>query len=205
MKNLESIEALWRQQTIVVSGDARKIRSLQTSVGRVVASRGRLLKWGVAITLFSLFAGQLLTVVNYVQAGRIPTLPGLVHLGVLQALQLGFLIGLLRRIRAHRQLRAKSAEDVRENVRASLAMIDGEMRDYRIGARLFGFLLLFDTIPVLNNYQQGYFDGAGAAGRLSFILLLGLFFIGLARRHYRRVLQPRREQLAEVLGELDAP
>lgn len=205
MKNFENLEHLWRRQTVVVRGDPQKIRAIQTSAERLVKSRGRLLRWGVAIALFSIFVSQLLTVVNFMHGGRTPTFVQLVHLGVLEVFQIGLLIGLLRRIRTHRQLRAKSAASVRNHAQASLELIEGEMRDYRIAGRIGVLLLVLDMIPVLDNFRSGYFDGAGLAYRLITLLLFGLLFGAVGFRHYWRVLHPQKQQLTQMLGELDAP
>ncbi len=204
MNNFENLEQLWRQQTIVAPAEPRKIRAVQTGAARVVNSQGRLLRWGLATVIFSILASQLLLVVNFVHAGRTPTAVALTHFAVMQATQIGLLIGMLRRLKARRILRAKGAASVRDNLQASLALIEGEMRDYRTGLRLFAVLLLFGTIPVLNSYQQGYFDGTVAIRSLVSIFLLGAGLIVVGERHYRRVLLPQKQQLTELLGELDA-
>jgi hypothetical protein len=204
MKNFENFEQLWRQQSIVARGEPRKIQAVQTGAARVVKSQGRLLRLGVALVLFFLVVGPLLMVVNFVHAGRAPSAVALTHFGVTYVFQIGMLIVLLRRLKAHRVLRARSAASVRDNLQASLELIESEMRDYRIGLRCFAALLLFDTLPVLNSYQQGYFDGTVAIRSLVAILLLGAGMFAVCVRHYRRVLHPQKQQLTELLGELDA-
>lgn len=204
MNNFENLETLWRQQTVTATADPTKVRAIQSVADRVVNSRARLLKWGVAISLFTIVVTPLLTVINYLAVNRVPTAVALLHLGVLEVIQIAFLIVLLRRISAHRRLRARSAANVRENMQVSLDLIEAEMRDYRLGGRLFALLVLFDTLPVLNGYVAGHFGGTGAVDRLIGVLLVCGGLYAVAMRHYRRVLQPQREQLSEVLHDLAA-
>lgn len=203
MNDFANIEQLWRQQTVVVRGSPEKIRAVQSAAERIVRSRGRLLRLGVGITLFSLFVGQLLTVVNYVVGGRVPTAVSLAHFGVVQAFLIGMLLVLFRRLRAHRRLRARSAASVRDHVEASLEMIAGEMHDYRIGTRLLVLLLALDLVPLLNGWQQGYYDAAGAAGRIAFVIGFGAAMVLLSAHHCRRVLRPQQEELNALRAQLD--
>jgi hypothetical protein len=203
MKNFDEIEQLWRQQTVVVSDSAPAIRAVQTAADRVVKSRRRRLRLGVGVTIFSLIVTQLLAVVNFLYGGRTPNAIALAHLGVLQVIQILILIGLLRRIRAEGKLRAKSGSSVRENLTASLELIEREMRDFRWIAPAFVLLFLFEAIPLWNGYHLGYFDQAGLMRRLAAVAVFLTVVGSVAQRHARRVLGPRRQELTTVLAELD--
>ena len=202
MNNFENLETLWSQQAVAATAEPQKVRAIQSVADRVVNSRSRLLKWGVAVTVFTIVVTPLLTVVNYLAVNRVPTAVALLHLGVLEVIQIAFLIALLRRISAHRQLRARSAANVRENMQVSLTLIEVEMRDYRFGGRLFGLLVLFDLLPVLNGYVAGHFGGVGALDRAAGVLVVCGGLYAIAVRHYRRVLQPQRDQLSDVVRDL---
>ena len=205
MNTFDQLQELWRQQTVPAAPAPERIRAIEASATRVVNSRGRLLKWGTAITVFSILFSQLLMVVNVVQDGAYrPTGLSLTHFVAMQMFQVGLLVVLLRRLRSHRTRRDKSAATVAENTRTTLALIETEMRDYRVALRLFAILLIFDAVPILNGYGQGHFDADGALDRLLFMVVLGGTLIAVAVRHSRRVLQPQKQQLTELLRELGA-
>jgi hypothetical protein len=204
MKNFEAIENLWRQQPAAAPADPQQIQVVQSETERVVKSRGRLLRWGAFVTALAIVVTPLLTVVNYVGGFRTPNAVGLAYFALTEVFQIGLLLVLLRQMRAHRQLRARSATNIREGTTASLTLIEHEMREYRIGIPVFVVVLLLATIPLLNGYHQGYYDASGALRRIAFLLGLGLVLLTAALRHYRRVLRPQREQLTALLGELRA-
>jgi len=205
MKKFENLESLWREQAIDVPGAAKQARATQVAIDRDVNRRGRILNWGVGCLVFGIIVTPLLAVLGYVHAGRPMTLMGLLHHAILLALQVGMLIGLLRRIRAHRKLLQKSAANVQENARVALEVIEEEMRDYRTAARIFPVLVLLDFASVANNFALGYFDEAGLGLRLLLVLAFSLMVGAVALRHYRYVLQPQKKQLVDLLDDLDAP
>lgn len=204
MKNFEEIEHLWRQQAVVAPDHGPALRTVQNAANRVVKSRSRRLRLGVGVVLFSLFVGPLLMVLNFLYGGRTPNAVALVHLGVVVGCQIVILIALLRRLRAHRELRAKSASSVRENLQVSLALIEREQRDYRYLGLAFAVVLAFDVIPLVNGYHLGYFDRAGLIHRLLSATGFCLLIYSVALRHARRVLEPRQRELTAVLADLDA-
>ena len=204
MKNFEEIEQLWRQQAVVVRDNAPAIHAVQTAADRVVKSRRRRLRLGVGLTVFIIIVTQLLAVVNFLYGGRTPNAIGLVHLGVVEVVQIVILIGLLRRIRAEGKLRAKNGSSVRENLKASLELIEREMHDYRWIVPVLVLLFVFDAIPLFNGYHLGYFDRSGLVNRLGSVALFLTVMGSVAQRHYRSVLGPRREELTTVLSELEA-
>lgn len=204
MKNFEEIQLLWSQQAVVAHDSMPAIQAVQKTADRIVNSRRRLLRLGVAMTVFFIFVSQLLMVVNFVYGGRTPNVVSLVHFGVAESCLILFLIALLRRIRADRELRAKSASSVRENMGVSLELIEREMREYRWFGSAFAFVVLLDVVPLLNGYHLGYFDLSGLVQRLTFVAVFVSILGRVALRHYRRVLEPQRQDLQAVLAELDA-
>lgn len=203
MNNLESFEQLWRQQPAPATTALSAVRAVQNSASQIVNSRTRVLRWGIGTVVASLFITQLLTVVNYTAVGRAPGFAGLIHSGVMLAFQIGLLIVLLRQQRAHRELRKHSADTVYDGLRAKLAMIELEMRDYRIGLPLATALLLIDLVPIWDGFHQGHFDASGALARGTFLLLFGAGILGIAARHLRRVLEPQRTQVLDTLQSFD--
>ena len=203
MKNFNDIEILWRQQTITAPADPRKARAAQVAVERDANRHGRLLKWGIFIVFFGLFVGQLLMVVNYLHGKWPLTFSNVLEHVVSMAFQIGLLILLLRRHRAHQTLLKRSAASVRENVSVALAIVEREMHHFCTDARIFPAFVLLASVSIGDRFVSGHFDAAGMAGRLLFIWGLSAVMGAVALRHYRRVLQPQKQQLTELLNDLD--
>jgi hypothetical protein len=203
MNNFDDIEKLWRQQTVRAPADPRKARAAQAIVERDANRHGRVLKWGIFATGFGLAMSQVLTIINQLQGVRPLTWAGGIQHVVMLVFQIALLVVLVRRLRAHQKLLKVGAANVRENARTALAIVEHEMRSYRIDARIAIPFLLLVTVPLIEGYRLGYFDAMGLAGRMLFILGLTGAFVVVGLRHYRQVLQPQRERLAELLKDLD--
>lgn len=203
MNNFDDIEKLWRQQNVTASADPRKARAAQALVERDANRYGRVLKWGIFVTVFGTLISKVLAIVNHLHGSRPLTWVGGVQHVVMLVFQIALLVVLVRRLRAHQKLLKASAASVRENAAVALAIVEGEMRSYRIDARIFLPFFLLAAVPVVDSFRMGYFDAMGLAGRLLFILGLSAVFVIVGMRHYRRVLQPQRERLTELLKDLD--
>jgi hypothetical protein len=203
MKNFDDIEKLWRQQNITAPSDPRKTRAVQATVARDANRYGRLLKWGIFILLFGIFVGQLLMVVNYLHGKWPLTFSNVLEHLVSLTFQIGLLILVLRRHRAHQTLLKKSAASVRENVSVALAVVEREMHHYRTDAWILPAYLLLASVSLGDHFVSGRFDATGMLGRLLFIWGLGGVLGAVALRHYRRVLGPQKQQLTELLNDLD--
>jgi hypothetical protein len=203
MNNFNDIEKLWRQQNITAPADPRKARAAQVTVERDANRYGRLLKWGIFILLFGIFVGQLLMVVNYLHGKWPLTFSNVLEHLVSLALQIGLLILVLRRHRAHQTLLKKSAASVRENVSVALAVVEREMRHFRTDTWVLPAFLVLTSVSIGDHFVSGQFDATGMLGRLLFTWGLGGVLYAVALRHLRRVLGPRKQQLTELLTDLD--
>lgn len=203
MNNFDDIEKLWRQQNVRAPADPRKARAAQAVVERDANRHGRILKWSIFATGFSLVISQVLAVINELQGVRSLTWVGWAQHAAMAVFQIVLLVVLVRRLRTHQKLLKASAANVRENARVALAIVEQEMRSYRIDARIILPFLLLTMAPLVESFRLGHFDAVGLAGRLLFIWGLTATFVVVGVRHYRRVLQPQRERLTELLKEIN--
>ena len=195
------LESTWAQQPAApaVDLDALK-RALKTQLGR----RRRILVYVGVTAVIGLVAMQAIFLAGiraphpespWVSFGRL-----MLH----QVLSLALLFEVVRAWFRHRRLAGNRAASVREVVRLSLAGVEGEMMDYRIGQWIVPVLGAHGVLSIYLNKLAFHFGWAGFGGRL--LILFALYgLIGfLGWRHYHRVLTPRREELKETLRQLNA-
>jgi hypothetical protein len=103
----------------------------------------------------------------------------------------------------HRRLAQGRAGSVREVVNLSLAGVEGEMTDYRMGRWVLLVMAAHSFFTIYLN-QPHYGEGMDGFGVRVGIIVTVYGLIGLlCWRHYRRVLQPRHDELKATVQQLD--
>lgn len=197
----EDIESTWglQQPATPAPADMNALqRSLRTQLGR----RRRLLVTAGISAVVGLVVMQVLFFVNLRAAQAETTWVAFGRLMLHQGISLIFLFEIVRVYLRHRRLANGRAASVREVVSLSLAGVEGEMTDYRMGRWMLLVLAAHSFLSIYLNqplYGQGL-DGFGI--RVGIIVVVyGLIGL-LCWRHYRRVLQARHDELKARLAEL---
>jgi hypothetical protein len=198
--NLQEIESVWAQQPAPPAVD---LSALQQSLKSQLGRRQRVLIYAGVSALIGLVAMQAIFVIEmrspqpenpWLSLGRL-----LLHQGI----SLVLLAELVRVFLRHRRLAGGRAASVREVVSLSLAGVEAEMTDYRLGRWMLLVLTGHSLLSVYLNQvvRREAWDEFGVRVAMLFAVY-GLFGL-LGWWHYRRVLRPRREKLRETLEQLE--
>lgn len=198
----EEIESTWALQQPATPA-AVDLAALQGSLRSQLGRRQRLLVIAGVGAGFGLVAMQVLFFLNL---RALPIETAWVALGRLllhQGISLVIVIELARVWLRHRRLAQGRAASVREVVSLSLAGVEGEMADYRLGRWMLFVLAAHSLLSVCLNrplYGEGW---SGFAIRAGLVLAVYGLIGFLGWRHYRRILAPERTRLKETLSQLD--
>jgi hypothetical protein len=197
----EDIESTWGLQQPATPAPV-DMNALQRSLRSQLGRRRRMLVTAGISAVIGLVVTQLLFFVNLRAAQAETTWVAFGRLMLHQVISLAFVFELVRVYLRHRRLANGRASSVREVVRLSLAGVEGEMTDYRMGRWMMLVLTAHSFFTIWLN-QPLYGTGLDGFWVRVCILVAVYGLIGLlCWRHYRRVLQPRHDELKARLAEL---
>ena len=197
----EDIESTWGLQQPATPAPV-DMNALQRSLRSQLGRRRRMLVTAGIGAVIGLAVMQLLFFVNLRAAQAETTWVAFGRLMLHQGISLVFLFEIVRVYLRHRRLANGRAGSVREVVSLALAGVEGEMTDYRMGRWMLLVLAAHSFLSIWLNqphYGQGL-DGFGV--RVGIIVAVYGLIGFLCWRHYRRVLQPRHDELKARLAEL---
>jgi len=198
----EEIESAWalQQPAKTTAVDLTALKSaLKSQLGR----RQRLLVLGGASLVFTLIAMQVLFFVNLRVTRVEDQWLAFARLMLHQGLNLVIVLEVVRIFLRHRRLARGRAHSVREVVSLSLASIEGEIADFRVGRWVTLVLAAHAFLSAYLN-QQGAQSGWEAFGVRAALIIAVYGLIGLlVWRQYRRKILPERDRLKAVLEQLD--
>jgi hypothetical protein len=198
----EDIESTWGLQQPAKT-DPINIEVLRRSLGRQLARRKRVLVLIGIGAVIGLIAMQALFFINLRAAQAETTWVAFGRLMLHQVISLALVFELARVYLRHRRLAQGRAGSVREVVSLSLAGVEGEMTDYRMGRWVLLVMAAHSFFTIYLN-QPHYGEGLDGFGVRVGIIVAVYGLIGLlCWRHYRRVLQPRHDELKATVQQLD--
>lgn len=198
----EDIESTWALQQPVTPAPV-DLSALQRSLRSQLGRRRRMLVTAGIGAVIGLVVMQLLFFVNLRAAQAETTWVAFGRLVLHQGISLVFLFEIVRVYLRHRRLANGRAGSVREVVSLSLAGVEGEMTDYRMGRWMMLVLTVHALFSAYLN-QPLYGTGLDGFGIRVGIILVVFGLIGLlCWWHYRRVLQPRHDELKATVQQLD--
>lgn len=199
--SFDELETLWSAQQ-PAAPRSTDLAVLKQRLAPELRRRSRFFGYELFSLGFGLVATPLLAVVNYLHTP--PVLPVLYWLRVALfiAVVLALLVAAVRRLRRHRALAAAGAETLTTFAAKSLAAVEEEMHDYRLGLRFLpasvGLLLLsiFVNQPPSVVGWTPLILRTGVA--LAFLAVIGV----VCWRHYRQNLRPEHARRKQVLADL---
>jgi hypothetical protein len=198
----EDIETTWGLQQ-PAKPDPINVEVLRRSLGRQLGRRKRVLVLIGIGAVIGLVAVQALFFINLRAAQTETTWVAFGRLMLHQLISLAFVFELVRVYLRHRRLAQGRAGSVREVVGLSLAGVEGEMADYRMGRWMLLVMMGHSFFTIWLN-QPLYGTGLDGFGVRVGIIVAVYGLIGLlCWRHYRRVLQPRHDELKATVQQLD--
>jgi hypothetical protein len=197
----EDIESTWGLQQPAQTHPV-DVEVLRHALGRQLGRRKRVLVLIGIGAVIGLIAMQALFFINLRAAQAETTWAAFGRLMLHQLISLAFVFELVRVYLRHRRLAQGRAGSVREVVSLSLAGVEGEMTDYRMGRWVLLVMMGHSFFTIWLN-QPLYGTGLDGFGMRVTIIVAVHGLIGLlCWRHYRRVLQPRHDDLKARLAEL---
>lgn len=197
----EDIESTWGLQQPATPAPV-DMQALQRALRAQLGRRRRMLALAGIGAVIGLVVMQLLFFVNLRAAQTETTWVAFGRLMLHQLISLAFVFELVRVYLRHRRLAQGRAGSVREVVSLSLAGVEGEMADYRMGRWVLLVMMGHSFFTIWLN-QPLYGTGLDGFGVRAAIIVAVHGLIGLlCWRHYRRVLQPRHDDLKARLAEL---
>lgn len=199
--SFEELESLWGAQQPAATRPA-DLAALKRRLAPELRRRSRFLGYEIFCLGLGLVVTPPLAVVNYLHAP--PALPVLYwfRVALFVAVALAFLLLALRRLRRHRTLVAAGAETLATFAAQSLAAVEGEMHDYRLGLRALPVALGLTLLSIYVNQPPAVVGWTPlllrAAAVLAFVLVAG----AVCWRHYRTNLAPEHARRKQVLAEL---
>jgi len=197
----EEIESVWALQQPAKIG-ATELSALRRALRSQLNRRKRLLILAGCSMVFTLLFMQVLFFLNlramrveeqWISFGRL-----MLH----QTLSLVILLELVRIFLRHRRLARSRAESVQDVVSLSLAGVEAEMADYRLG-RWVTLVLVAQSLASAYLNQPVTRVGWDAFALRAGLIVAVYGLIGLqVWRHYRRKLQPERERLKATLEQM---
>lgn len=176
---------------------------LTRHLSREMRRRSRFFAYELFCLSLGLVLVPLLAVVNYIyQQPESPILYWF-RACLTVALAMVFFIGVLRRLRRHRELTQTRTDTVAAFAAKALANIEAEARDYHAGLGVFGVwfglavLAIYVNHPILTHGWMPF--GIRLAMVMVFMTIVGAVYV----RHYYRNLMPelaRRKQLFKQLS-----
>lgn len=198
----EDIESTWGLQQPAKPG-AINVEVLRRALGRQLGRRRRMLVTAGIAAVIGLVVMQLLFFVNLRAAQAETSWVAFGRLMLHQGISLVFVFEIVRVYLRHRRLAQGRAASVRDVVRLSLAGVEGEMTDYRLGRWMLLVLAAHSFLSIWLN-RPHYGEGLDGFGVRVGIIVAVYGLIGLlCWRHYRRVLQPRHDELKATVQQLD--
>lgn len=196
------IESTWGLQQPAKTNPIN-IEVLRRSLGRQLGRRKRVLVLIGIGAVIGLIAMQALFFINLRAAQAETTWVAFGRLMLHQVISLAFVFELVRVWLRHRRLAQGRAGSVREVVSLSLAGVEGEMTDYRMGRWMLLVMMGHSLFTVFLGKNAGGV-GLDSLGMKVGLILTVYGLIGLlCWRHYRRVLQPRHDELKATVQQLD--
>lgn len=199
--SFEELESLWGAQQPAAASPA-DLAALKRRLAPELRRRSRFLGYEIFCLGLGLVVTPPLAIANYLHAP--PALPVLYWLRValFVAVVLAFLLLALRRLRRHRALVAAGAETLAAFAAQSLAAVEGEMHDYRLGLRALPVAFGLTLLSIYVNQPPAVVGWTPlllrAAAVLAFVLVAG----AVCWRHYRKNLVPEHARRRQVLAEL---
>ena len=198
----EEIESVWALQQPAKT-DPTDLPALRRALKSQLNHRRRSLVFAGCCMVFTLVAMQALFFFNLRSNRFEDQWLFFARLMLHQGFNLGVLVELVRIFLRHRKLARGRAESVREVVSLSLAGVEAEMADYRLGRWItLGWVALSLLSAYLNQpVTRVGWDAFGVrAGMIVAVYgLLGLLFW----RQYRRKLEPEHDRLKATLEQLE--
>jgi hypothetical protein len=194
------LETTWAQQP---ARPAIDLDVLRNQLGAALAQRRRLLLIGIVTGVIGLLAMQAVSIANLYALRQSPPWTFAVHLLMNQGVNLALLFELVRSFNRQRRLAGASGSSVREVVELSVRNVADQIWDVRFACWVVPALAGTALLSAYLNNPVPHVGWAAFLGRASVIIpLFGLIALGI-RHHYRRVLVPRRDELAETLRQLE--
>ena len=198
----EEIESVWALQQPPKT-DTTDLPALRRALRSQLNRRKRMLIFGGASLILTLFIMQALFFINLRVMQVEDQWLSFARLMLHQTLNLIIVLELVRIFLRHRRLARGRAESVREVVSLSLAGVEAEMTDYRLG-RWVTLVLMAQSILSAYLNQPVTRVGWDAFGvRVGLIVAVYGLISLLVWRHYRGKLQPERDRLRITLEQLE--
>lgn len=197
----EEIESAWALQRPPQPGSL-DLSALKRALRSQLKRRQRLLILGGASLIFTLVFMQVLFFLN-LRAIRVEEQwLSFARLMLHQALNLVIVLEVVRIFLRHRRLARGRANTVLDVVQLSLAGVEAEMADYRLGWWVAVVLAAHSTLSAYLNHPVGG-EGWDAFGVRAGLIVAVYGLIGvMAWRQYRRKLLPERDRLHAILDQL---
>jgi hypothetical protein len=199
--NFEELESLWGGQQPAPS-PAADLTTLKARLAPELRRRSRFFGYELFCLGFGLVATPPLAVMNYLHTTPHQPVMYWLRVALFMAAILAGLVVALRRLRGHRALAAAGADSLTAFAAQSLAAVESEMRDYRLGLRFLPVALGLTLLSIFVNQPPAVVGWTPlllrAAGVLAFVLIIGAVFW----RHYAHNLVPERARRQRVLAEL---
>lgn len=199
--NFEALESLWGTQQPAVARPA-DLAALKQRLAPELRRRSRFLGYELFCLVFGLVATPLLAVVNYLHAPpAYPTIYWL-RLALFVTAVLAYLVVAVRRLRRHRALVAAGTETLASFAAQSLAAIESEMRDYRLGLRGLPLWVALLLLSIFVNQPPAVVGWTPLLLRAGFALAFLAAVGAVCWRHYYKELLPEHARRKQVLAEL---
>lgn len=198
----DEIESAWALQQPSKAG-AVDLPALRRALKSQLNRRRRLLVFGACSLGFTLIVMQVLFFLNLRVTRVEDQWLALARLMLHQGLNLVIVLEIVRIYLRHRRLVRGRAESVREIVSLSLAGVEAEMSDYRLGRWVALILAAHSVLSAYLNQpvaEVGWHAFAVRAGLI--IAVYGLIGL-LVWRQYRRKLLPEQDRLRTTLEQLE--
>jgi hypothetical protein len=200
--NFNEIETLWDTQQPAAPRPT-DLAALKQRLAPELRRRSRLFGYELFCLSLGLVLTPLLAFVNYLHAApHVPVLYWL-RVALFVTVMLAWLVLAVRRLRRHRALAAAGADTLATFAAQSLAAVESEMHDFRLGLRMLPIALGLTLLSIFVNQPPAVVGWTPLLLRAASVLGLLLITGAVLWRHYRKNLVPeqaRRKQMLEQLS-----
>lgn len=199
--NLDDLEKEWAKQT--VAGPAIEAAGFSRRLEHELQSARRRFNGMIVMAVGLLVLSWAVASVAHVTGVKRFTVMELTAHAAGSGFYLGWLALAVRSKRALRREAGALGGTVRESAAASLRVVGLQIANYRIAARSLPLAVGVIVLLCLAKYHRGELHAWGALISAGFVALLAAIAGAAMRHRYRTELQPRKEKLERMLGEME--
>lgn len=198
--NLDDLEKSWAAQS--VTGPAVPAPAVAAGLERELKSARRRFTGMIVMAAGLLLLGWTMATVAHLTGIKRLTLLETTAQVAASAFYLGWLALAVRSKRAVQREAALLGGTTRDSAAASLRVVGLQIANYRIAAWSLPLAVVVTAVLSWAKFTRGELPGWGAVAATVFVALLAGIVGAAMGRRYRTELNPRREELQRMLGEI---